>query len=163
MSKCINTAPVAVCFTAENGTKQSLVGHVLYEQGVAIGQAFTTADDTETIVDVTGGTITAGACPVFQPDVEFEQLCDVLADGTIVQFICRTITSFDANGDVVDPVATAYFELDKVTPYVIAGTVEKCNDECEPVGSMGTITAWAQLRATGGATEGGTEGGIKRV
>lgn len=144
MANCINTAPVLVCFTAADGTKSTLLEHVIYENGISIGQAFTTVDDTETIFDVSTGTITGGACPIASPDVEWEQLCDIQADGSSIPFFCRTITYFDANGDVIVPVATANFELDKVTDYTVVGTVGQCPD-CQPVGSLGTITDWTAL------------------
>jgi len=119
MGNCIQTVPVAVCFTAADGTRTTLLEHVIYSEGVPVGQAFTTADDTETIVDVSGGTIAAGACPVFTPDIEWDDFCDVQADGTFTAFVRRSITSFDANGAVVDPVQVDDFELDKVNPYTV--------------------------------------------
>lgn len=146
MSKCISTTPVVVCFTAADGTKSNLLEHVIYEQGVAIGQVFTTADDTETPFDVSTGVVTAGACPVFAPDVEFEQRCDdTLGDGTVVvPFMCQIITSFDASGAAIAPPLVTTYELDKVTPYTVLGTVlEEC--PCVPKGSLGTITDWADL------------------
>lgn len=145
MSKCINTAPVVVCFTeTATGAKTSLLEHVVYEKGVAIGQVFTTAADTETPFDISGGTVVAGACPVFTPDIEIDDFCDILADGTRVPFLRRTIINFDANGTVVDPMIVNDFELDGVTAYTVAGTVEDdCG--CKPIGSLGTITDWADL------------------
>lgn len=144
MSQCVHTAPVVVCFTAADGTQTSILEHVIYDaNGAAIGQAFTTVDDTETIFDVSGGTVSAGACPVASPDVEWEKQCDVQADGTVIEFYCRVITSFDAAG--VPTSTTANFELDKVTAYTPTGTVEACGADCDPVGSLGTITAWTDL------------------
>jgi hypothetical protein len=145
MSKCVTTAPVVVCFTAADGTRTSLLEHVIYgKDGAAIGQAFTTAADTETLVDVSAGTITAGACPIFTPDIEWDDYCDVQVDGTFTAFVRRTITSFDANGAVIDPVQVNDFETDQVTPYVVTGTVE---DECPCLvnASLGTITSWGDL------------------
>lgn len=141
---CLNTAPVVVCFTAANGTRTSLLEHVIYEKGVAVGQAFTTAADTETLIDVSGGTVVAGACPVFTPDIEMDDYCNILPDGTRVPFLRRTITNFDANGAVVEPMVINNYELDGVTPYVVVGTVEDdCG--CKPKGSLGTITNWSAL------------------
>jgi len=145
MSKCVTTSPVVVCFTAADGTKQTLLEHVIYNNnGQAIGQAFTTASDTETLIDVSTGTILAGACPVFSPDVEWDDLCDVQTDGTFVPFVRRSITTFDVNGTPVDPVTINDFELDQVTAYTVTGTVE---DECPclQVGSLGTVTDWSDL------------------
>lgn len=148
MSKCVNLSPVLVCYT--DGTtwaKTTLIEHVIYENGVAIGQAFTTVDDTETIFDVSGGTVTGGACPIASPDVEWEKLCDLNATGDVVEFFRRSITSFDANGAVVVPVAVADFALDKVTPYTVAGTVVSCQEGCDTVGSLGTIASRAAVVA----------------
>lgn len=146
MSKCVNPSPLLVCFTdGTTGAKTTLVAHVLYENGVSIGQAFTTVGDTETIFDVSGGTVTAGACPIASPDVEWEKLCDLQADGSIVEFFRRSITSFDANGAVIVPVAVADFALDKVTAYVVTGTVITCNEDCDLVGSVGTIASRAAV------------------
>lgn len=146
MSKCINTAPVIVCYTDAGGIKTTLLEHVIYENGVAIGQVFTSASDTETPIDTSTGTISAGACPVFTPDVEWEQRCDdTLNDGSVVvPFMCQVVTSFDANGVVVAPSVTTNYALDKVTPYTVLGTVlDEC--PCVPKGSLGTITDWTAL------------------
>lgn len=144
MPACINTAPVLVCYTAPDGAKTTLIEHIIYENGAAIGQAYTTVNDTETVFDVSAGTITGGACPVIPPDVEWKELCDVQADGSYTPFVCRVITSFDANCEVIDPVVTDYFELDKITAYTPTGTVGECPD-CQPTGSLGTITDWSAL------------------
>ena len=147
MSACINTAPVVVCFTAGDGTKQSLIEHIIYNaDGISIGQAFTTASDTETIIDVSGGTVTAGACPVPSPDVEWSTKCDdVNSDGTdLVPFACQVVTSFGADCLPIVPSVVATYELDKITPYTVVGDVlEEC--PCALVSSLGTITDWADL------------------
>lgn len=146
MSKCINTAPVVVCYTDAGGLKTSLLEHVVYEAGIAIGQVFTTADDTETPFDVSTGTVVAGACPVFTPDVEWEQRCDdTLNDGTVVvPFMCQVVTSFDPSGVPIAPSVVTNYGLDKTTPYTVLGTVlDEC--PCVPKGSLGTITDWADL------------------
>jgi hypothetical protein len=81
--------------------------------------------------------VTAGACPVPLPDIEFEKLCDVDADGKLIQeFICRTLTTFAADGT---PTTTAAdFELDKVTPYAVQGTATACTKECDPIAAADT-------------------------
>lgn len=146
MSKCVNIAPLLVCYTdGVTGAKTTLIEHVLYENGVAIGQGYTTVGDTETIFDVSAGTVTGGACPIASPDVEWAQLCDVQADGSIVEFFRRTVTSFDANGAVVVPVSVADFALDKVTAYTVTGTVTTCNQDCDLIGSVGTIASRAAV------------------
>lgn len=146
MSKCVDVAPILVCYTdGTTGAKTTILQHVIYEFGIAVGQGYTTVTDTETIFDISGGVVTGGACPIASPDVEWEKLCDELADGSIVEFFRRSITSFDANGDVVVPVTVADFALDKVTAYVVAGTVIACNEDCDLIGSIGTIAAWTDV------------------
>lgn len=149
MSECIRTEPVAVCFTPTDTSiaPVSLLSHVIYEEGRAIGQALTTADDTETPLDPTaylgGGTYTAGACQLPQPDVEWIEKCDdVNGDGTdIVKFLCRAVTSFDALGNATT--VASNFAMDKTTAYTPANEVP-CSS-CVLIGSQGTITAWSAL------------------
>ena len=143
MSNCKNFEAVPVCSTAADGTRKTYFAH--YEYGVdaagvnLVAVRYTDADDV--VVDLSAETVVAGACPVYQPDVEFERLCDVQADGTFVEFLCRTITSFDASGAVIDPAQVEYFALDKVTPYVATGTVGPC-PECPPATAQGVLTTW---------------------
>lgn len=59
--------------------------------------------------------------------------------------MCRTVTRFNADGTVITPSEVANFEIDKVTPYVPTGTVGACNQDCDPIGSQGTILDWATL------------------
>lgn len=144
MNKCISIAPVVVCFTAADGTRTSLLEHVLYENSVAIGQVFTSPTDTETPIDVSTGTITAGACPIFSPDIELDDFCDALTDGSMIPFLRQTVTYFDPNGLVIAPMIITDYELDGITPYTVVGTVQDdCG--CEPKGSLGTVTDWTVL------------------
>lgn len=142
---CRETRPVVGCYTNAAGVPTSVLIHVIYEEGRAIGQAVTTADAAQTPIDTSTGTLVAGACPVAQPDVEWEKLCDEQANGSIIEFFRRSITRFDAAGAVIAPVEVADFALDKVTPYVVAGTVVTCNEDCDPIGVVGTITAWTAI------------------
>lgn len=144
MSLCKDYEVAAVCATDADGNRQTYFAH--YEYGVdALGKSvlaatrYAEADGSP--VDLSAFTVSAGECPVYQPDVEFERLCDVQADGTFTEFLCRTIVSFDAAGQVIDPVAVAYFELDKVTEYVPTGTVGPCPD-CPPAEVQGVLTSW---------------------
>ena len=145
MSKCVTTVPVTVCFTAADGSRQNLLEHVVYnENGAAIGQTYTTADDTTTIFDVSGGTVFAGQCPTYQPQVQQDDWCDVQADGSIVEFVRRSIINFDENGQVIDPVQVDDFATDLITPYTVTGTpTDEC--PCGPTAPLGTITDWSQL------------------
>ncbi len=84
--KCKELSTVFVCYN--DGTPyQTLVAH--YEYGTnAAGNTILVStrytDSAGTPVDTSGGTVTAGACAVASPDVEWEKLCDVQADGTII-------------------------------------------------------------------------------
>jgi len=144
MSLCKDYQTAEVCATAADGTRTTYTAS--YEMGVnAAGESILVAtrylDADGTVVDLSAATVTAGACPVFAPDIEFERLCDVQTDGTFVEFLCRTVTSFDAAGAVIDPAQVDYFELDKVTPYVPTGTVGPCPD-CPPAVAQGVLTTW---------------------
>jgi hypothetical protein len=142
---CITTRPIAGCFTNAGGVSIAVIIHISYKEGQPISQNVTNAIDTDTIIDVTGGTLTAGACPmaaVASPDVEWLTQCDRLADNSLVVFICRTITQFNAAG--TPSVAVDNFQLDKVTPYIVQGTVEDCSD-CGVVTVLGALTDWADL------------------
>ena len=143
MSKlCTQMATAEVCFN--NGTTNTtLVAH--YEYGVDADDAtilvatrFTDAAGVP--VDTAAGTVTAGACALTPPDVEYSKLCDVQADGTIVEFFRRTITSFDSTGEASTDVTD--FELDKVTEYTVAGDVAACNEDCDPATALGVLTTW---------------------
>ena len=143
MSCFENTAPF-VCASAADGTRTTLIAHYTYGKNAA-GETlvesvhYTGADDV--VVDTSAMKLSAGECPVYQPDVEFERLCDIQPDGTFIEFLCRTITSFDTSGVVIDPAQVDYFELDKVTPYTPTGTVGPCPD-CAPAIALGVLTAW---------------------
>ena len=150
MSLCKDFETAEVCATAADGTRTTYVAHYEYGLGVRdettgiaptvlVATRYANADGSP--VDLDASTVTAGACPVYQPDIEFERLCDVLPDGNFTEFLCRTITSFDAAGAVIDPAQITYFELDKVTPYTPVGTVGPCPD-CPPAVAQGVLTSW---------------------
>lgn len=143
MSKlCTQMATAEVCFN--NGTSnQTLIAH--YEYGVngtgdtiLVATRYTNAAGVP--VDTAAGTVTAGACAITPPDVEYSKLCDVQADGSVVEFFRRTITSFDSTGEA--SVVVTDFELDKVTEYTVAGTVAACNEDCDPATALGVLTTW---------------------
>ena len=71
----------------------------------------------------------AGDCAIEKPKIDYQQLCDMQADGTIVPFIRRTTTRFDDEGEIAPPVEVADFGLDHVTAYTVTGMVSNCNDE----------------------------------
>lgn len=149
MAACLDTKPVLVCFTdTTTGTKTTLIEHVVYQAGVAIAHAYTT-QDTETIFPITGGTISVGACPIAQPDVEYITMCDdTLADGTVlVEFVAQVITSFDANGTAIVPSAVTYLDKTLVAPYAPSAPANTSTGECgcAKKAVLGTITAWSAL------------------
>ena len=143
MSCFENTAPF-VCASAADGTRTTLIAHYTYGKNAA-GETlvesvhYTGADDV--VVDTSAMKLSAGECPVISPDVEWTKLCDDQGDGTGVEFMCRTITSFDTSGAVIEPVAVSNFELDKITAYVPVGTVGPC-PACPPAKALGVLTAW---------------------
>jgi len=140
---CTELATAQVCYTAPDGTQQTLIAHYEYgknENNVTI-LASTIYTDAEGVpVDTSAGSIKAGAAPVPVPDVEWEDRCDTLADGTTVDFICRVITTFNADGTVAST-QTDNFELDKETEYAPQGTVKRAGT-CPPAVAQGVLTTW---------------------
>lgn len=138
---CKDLETTLVCYN--NGTvNQTLVAH--YEYGTnAAGNTILVStrytDASGTVVDTTGGTVTAGACALTPPDVEFEKLCDVNA-GVATEFFRRSITTFDSVGTAT--VTVTDWQLDKVTPYTPTGTVGACNQDCDPATALGVLTTW---------------------
>lgn len=138
MANCRDEALAIACYTDALGVPTNVfANHVYDSNGKLIALYYT--DSAGATVDTAAGTVSAGACPVSQPDVEWLQLCDILADGTSVPFVCRTITSFNPDGTVVEPSQVDTFETDKVTPYVVAGTIGDC-DTCADEVVLGLIT-----------------------
>jgi len=142
--ECKQLATAEVCYNNGFGVPITLIAHYEYRDN-ALGNAvihatrYTTPDGAP--VDTTNGTVSAGACAVIPPDVEWETLCDVNATtGAVTEFFRRSITSFDGLG--VPTVVVTDWELDKVTAYVPAGTVTKCNEDCDPVAPVGVVTTW---------------------
>lgn len=139
MSSCSKVEKAVACFTNAAGVPASVFAHTVYDaDGAAVALYYTDPADNS-VVDTSVGTVYAGACPVAQPDVEWQKLCDVQADGTAVPFMCRTITRFDSAGAVIDPVAVSNFALDKVTAYTVTGTPGECNT-CPDQAPIGLIT-----------------------
>ena len=143
MSKlCTKFATAHCCF--DNGTtKTTVIAH--YEYGVnAAGASILVAtrftDAAGVPVNTASGTVTPGACALTPPDVEFEMLDDVLASGVSVEFFRRSITTFSSTG--TPTVTVTDWQLDKVTPYVIAGTVRAKNEDCDPATALGVLAAW---------------------
>ena len=143
MSKlCTQLATAEVCFN-DGAVNQTLIAHYEYgvnDQDKTILVATRYTDAAGSPVDTSEGTVTAGACALTPPDVEFEKLCDVQADGTIIEFFRRSITTFDSVG--VPTVTVTDWELDKVTAYTPTGTVGACNEDCDPAVAVGVVATW---------------------
>lgn len=138
MSSCRIVDKETACFTDALGVPATVYANSVYDaNGAVIAMYYT--DTAGVVVDTSVGTVSAGSCAVAQPDVEWEQLCDVQTDGTVVGFIRRSITRFDAGGAVIDPVVVNDFEADKVTAYTVTGVVGDC-DTCPVETPLGLIT-----------------------
>lgn len=141
MANCSKFTTASVCYN-DGTTNQTLIAH--YEYGtnatggsIIVATRYTTADGAP--VNTTTGTVTAGACALTPPDVEFEKLCDVNA-GVATEFLRRSITTFNSTG--VPTVTVTDWQLDKVTAYVATGTVGACNQDCDPVTAAGVLSTW---------------------
>ena len=145
MSKlCSELQTIVGCQTSAAGVKTNIVIH--YEYRVSATDARTLHATRYTnaagvpIVPGATDTVTPGQCPIAQPDVEFDVLCDKLASGVVVEFVRRTVTTFSST-NVPTTIATN-LQLDYVTAYVPAGTVGACNQECDPVAPVGLVNTW---------------------
>jgi len=141
--KCKELTTALGCYDDGTGALQTVIAH--YEYGTnAAGNTILVAtrytDIAGTPIDTSGGTVAAGACPVASPDVEWKTLCDVQADGSVVEFCRRSITSFAADG--TPTTVTADFEVDQVTAYTPTGTVGACNEDCDAATAQGLLTTW---------------------
>lgn len=141
--KCTELTTALGCFDDGAGSLQTVVAHYEYgtnAAGVTILVATRYTDIAGTPIDTSGGTVFAGECPMASPDVEWKTLCDVQADGSVVEFCRRSITSFDATGNATT--VTADFETDQTTAYTITGTEGACNEDCDAVTAQGVLTTW---------------------
>lgn len=143
MSKlCTAFGSNQVCFN--NGTtNQTLFIHFQYGidaagKPVVVSKDYRDANNVR--VDVSAGTVTAGACAIIPPDIEFEIACDTSATGVVTEFFHRIITTFDSTG--APTVTVVNVALDKVTPYVVTGTVGACSQDCDPAVPDPSATAW---------------------
>lgn len=83
---------------------------------------------------------------IIPPDVEWTRMCDVQADGTIVEFMLQAITNFDVNGLAIVPSLINNYELDKTTAYTLTGTLGDCGTDCAQELPLGFITDLALLQ-----------------
>jgi hypothetical protein len=139
---CRNFSCAEVCYIDTDGNQQTMIAH--YEYGVdAAGATILVStrytDAAGVPVDTSGGTVKAGGAPVSPPDVEWIPMCDALSDGSTVNYLCRSITTFAADGTPTN--VKADFELDKTTAYTVQGT-PKPQGACPPATAQGLLTAW---------------------
>lgn len=142
MGICFNTSSVLGCLNNGVDPARTVVLH--YHHGVdavdtaAPGTPLVSATNIDgSMVDAADLVfITPGACAVPTPDVEFEILCDVQTDGSVVQFVRRKTVSFLSDGSV--NVAVLDTELDYSTAYTVTGTVGAC-PECPPLPATGWL------------------------
>ena len=137
MSDCRNNTSVPGCYD-NAGTKTNVVIHYTFDNA---GQPAVRITDTAGVViaAATAANTVPGSCAAAASDVEWEQLCDIAANGSATTFFRRSITSFDAAG--VPTTVTADFQLDKTTAYVPAGTVGAC-PSCAQLAARGVQATW---------------------
>lgn len=138
MSECLNNTSVVGCFN--NGLVNiPVVIHYTFDNLGAPQVRVTDGITGDVVAAATSANTTPGACPIASPDVEFLELCDVQANGTVVEFIRRNVTVFD---QAANPVSTVTdLQADLLTPYVVTGTVKACGD-CPPLAARGLLTTW---------------------
>jgi len=103
---CRKTEQLEACFTDAAGVPATITMNTVFNDNGSQHAVYYT-DAAGEVVDTSVGTVMVGACPVAQPDVEWEQLCDVDADGVATPFLRRSVTRFDAAGAVIEPVEVA--------------------------------------------------------
>ena len=143
MSQCLEMSTQLVCYN-DGTVNKTLIAHFTYgtnATGDKILSKVRYTDEAGVVIDTSSGTVTAGACAVTPPDVEAVVTCDVQADGTVIEFIRQSITTFDSVGAPATTVKN--WELDYSAEYVPTGTVGACNQDCDPVTPIsGISTAW---------------------
>ncbi len=147
MACCKKTEPLHVCATAADGTRSTLLQHIVYNEGIASIHGYSTVDDPETLIDVSAFTsIVGGACALIAPDVEKTKLCEGLADGTRAEFFRFITTNFDqSTGAPLTPKIINDFELDGVTPYTVVDEDNVGECPCTALTNSGLQTDWADV------------------
>lgn len=144
MSCCKHFTEVLACFTAADGTKQTVTKVTEFGKDSADGKikplAVRFMGEGETSIDTSNGTVTLGACPVAPPDIEFEKMCDVQTDGTVIEYYHKIVTTFDENNQATSVVTDV--EIDKNTVYTPTGTVGTCNQDCDAEAKQGVVNDW---------------------
>ncbi len=141
---CRSVSAVVGCLSVAGVPNRSVVIHYEYGPGATgtalVATRYTEADGVTVIALAAGETVAPGACAVSSPDIEWEKMCDVQADGSVVEFYHRIVTTFDASAAPTSVVTD--WALDKVTAYVVTGTVSVCNQDCDVVTPVGVVTTW---------------------
>lgn len=136
---CLNNTAVPGCYASPAGPVCVII-HTVYDNEGAPKVVIT---DTASVPIplATAANTCSGSCASTPNDVEWLTMCDVQADGSIVRFEQRTITSWDSLN--VATSVTASFEADRTTVYVPTGTVGEC-DTCQPLtaAQRGVQAAW---------------------
>lgn len=141
--KCRDVSQTEACYTQADGSQISITKNTVFNSAYGIHATYYT-DAAGVVLDTSTGVVVAGACQLPNPDVEWEQLCDVDAAGVVTKFLRRSVTRFAADSTVIDPVEVKDFEVDKVTDYVVTGTVGDCQT-CESEAPLGLITDLSML------------------
>ena len=139
---CSQFTTAEVCYN-DGTVNETLIAHYEYGKdaaGASILHKVRYTRPDGTVVDTSAGTVTAGACALTPPDVEQQILCDVQADGSVIEFVRRTITTFDSVGNATTTVPD--WKTDYVTPYTPTGTVGACQQDCDAVTPQGVVTSW---------------------
>lgn len=138
MSDCRDVVAIAGCFNdGVNPPVTVMVTQTHDHQGAPAVRITDVAGAV--VAGATAANTTLGACTLPSPTTEFNELCDMQAGGSSVQFVRRTITS--VNGLGVPTVAVANFAMDYVTAYVPTGTVGQC-PTCAELPARGLQTSW---------------------
>lgn len=145
MSKlCSEMEVVAGCLTTAAGVKTDIAIHYEYRVSEAGERTLHKTRYTNAAgVPITpAGTdvVTVGQCPIAQPDVEFEILCDKSAAGVVTEFVRRKVTVFSSTN--VPTTTVTNLGLDYTTAYTPSGTVGACNQDCDAVAPVGLVTTW---------------------
>lgn len=145
MSKlCSEMEAITGCLTNAAGLKSNVAIHYEYRVSAAGERTLHKTRYTDSagapLTLVAGDVVSVGQCPVAQPDVEFEILCDKSAAGVVTEFVRRKVTTFSATN--VPTTVVTNLALDYLTAYAPTGTVGACNQDCDAVAPVGLVTTW---------------------
>lgn len=135
---CFNNTALPGCYNDGTNPAQSVVIHYTYDNKGAPAVVITDlAGDVVAGADTTNTAV--GACAAPTPDFEHQVLCDLLADGSSVQFVRSTISQVAVDG--TPSIVVADFEMDYETPYTVQGEVGECPN-CPELPARGLQTGW---------------------